>query len=138
MKISPMGSELVGGQSDKADYDLLAQVDVPEAAPVEEPIKMARLFRKHTLFEQFEESLALITYDNVKASMVWFLSMATCTISFNVRTFTCSAELAPNANKITLLCFCISQFEDVTLWMTLFVLFGDDIKLVCSPIQYGK
>jgi hypothetical protein len=30
------------------------------------------------------------------------------------------------------------QFEDITLLMTLFVLFGDDIRLLCTPRTAGE
>ena len=54
----------------------------------------------------------MFTYAYLKEAMTWFLDAATLDLSFS--------------------------FEDLTLLMTLFVLFADDIKILCSPVVYGE
>ena len=76
----------------------------------ERHIKFMR--RQVALNRQIERFERMLTYDHMKKTMLWFLDVATVRFSFT--------------------------FEDVTLLMTLFVLFGDDIKILCVSSTDGK
>ncbi len=94
-----------------------------------------------------------LSYDFYKESMKWFLDTATIDFSFTVSTvdnnpyFIVDFMLSRLADAFTFLHRCDTfnpvftfhtQFEDITLLMTLFVLFADDIKILCSPARFGN
>ncbi|KAJ1440570.1 hypothetical protein B484DRAFT_443343 [Ochromonadaceae sp. CCMP2298] len=111
---SVSGKVAPGLEEDEAEDDEFNVVEEEDGGEEDIPAfdrggssQMKTLVRQVMATKQVNYFQSLIDYNSIKSNVRWFMETATCTISFTV--------------------------EDVTFMMTLFVLFGDDIKLLSAP-----
>eukprot|EP01032_Pedospumella_encystans_P016518 gene16518-18846_t len=99
-------------EEDEAHPQLLQQ-SLDEAPPQSRELDQAQLkflLKQVAINRRYDRWNYYMSYDFYKDSMKWFLDTAAVDLSFT--------------------------FEDLTLLMTLFVLFADDIKILCSPARF--
>jgi len=96
-------------EADPDDYIEEEEENPPSGSfpEVEKPSQLRRMLGNVLTNKQIDIVFEAFSYAYFKSLMRWFLETATCTVSF--------------------------QFEDISFMMTLFVLFGDDIKLLSAP-----
>lgn len=145
----------------ETDKIFLAPMDDNPVPPmIEEPVSSQEkeldqaylkfLLKQVAINRRYARMQEMMSYNYLKETMKWFLESATLDLSFSVSTVADSEfPLFVAASYIMLvapwplysvtvyLSVSNMQFEDLTLMMTLFVLFGDDIKIMCSPAEYG-
>lgn len=130
------------GDASSDDYD---EDDDDDDVPEMKQLLLARKMK------QMEKSLwhQLVTtcsYHNLKATMKWILDEATLRLSLNVwlqaataisiylclSTYLSAVLYTSSLNDLH---YAMLQFEDVTMLMTVYILFADDIKLLTLPRQ---
>jgi len=108
-------------------------------------MKQLLLARKIKQMEQslWHQLVTTCSYHNLKATMKWILDEATLRLALNVWLQAATAmsvylSICSTVHLITErppLCYAMLQFEDVTMLMTVYILFADDIKLLTLPRQ---
>jgi hypothetical protein len=135
-----------GRPDDDDDGDASSDDEDDDNAPEMKQLLLARQMKRmeRSLWHQL---VTACSYHNLKATMKWFLDEATLRLSLNVwlqavaisiylsfylylSIYLSALHLITERPSLSTL-----QVEDVTMLMTLYVLFADDIKLLTLPRQ---
>lgn len=111
MKVSPINDDIGEADIGLQAIDGMVYDDEEQAEQeithqdIDQPQNIKMYLKKVTWASRVQAVVQKLTYENAKWAMRWFLETAAFKVSFT--------------------------FEDLTMLMTIFVLFGDDIKMLC-------
>lgn len=101
----------------------------------DQPVDLKQYLKRPTIYSRIVAAFNALTCVNVKRFLQWLMDKARLKFEISV---SIALVLSLHIAAVLTNTFRVYQIEDVTLLMTIFVLFGEDIELLAAPSTDGK